>query len=72
MKGFTKFSWKRALGISGAKNRMSRAIRVLLTKSGRERKFGKKFVDFVGTLYTYGNQNNTNIKKKKKRENFVL
>ncbi|MCX5888251.1 MAG: hypothetical protein NTY36_02220 [Deltaproteobacteria bacterium] len=34
------FSWKRALGISAAKARLSRKIGVPLTRSGRQRKFG--------------------------------
>jgi hypothetical protein len=35
------FSWKRAIGISAAKGRLSRAIGVPLTRSGRERKVGR-------------------------------
>lgn len=35
------FSWKRAVGISGMKNRISRKIGIPLTKSGRERKVGR-------------------------------
>ena len=35
------FSWKRLLGISAAKSRISRSIGVPLTKSGRERKIGR-------------------------------
>jgi len=38
--GFS-FSWKRALGISGMKNRISRKIGIPLTKGGRERKLGR-------------------------------
>jgi hypothetical protein len=34
------FSWKRALGVSTAKSKLSRAIGVPLTKQGRQRKFG--------------------------------
>lgn len=34
------FSWKRALGISAAKARLSRKIGIPLTRSGRERKLG--------------------------------
>lgn len=37
------FSWKRALGISGIKNRISRQIGIPLTKSGRDQKFGRYF-----------------------------
>jgi hypothetical protein len=35
------FSWKRALGVSAAKGRLSRAIGVPLTKQGRQRKYGR-------------------------------
>ncbi len=38
--GFS-FSWKRALGISAAKARVSRAIGIPLTKQGRQRKYGQ-------------------------------
>lgn len=35
------FSWKRATGITRAKSKISRAIGIPLTKSGRQRKVGK-------------------------------
>jgi hypothetical protein len=35
------FSWKRALGISAAKARLSRKIGIPLTKSGRQRMAGR-------------------------------
>ncbi len=35
------FSWKRLLGISAMKSRISRKIGVPLTRSGRQRKLGK-------------------------------
>lgn len=35
------FSWKRFVGISAAKSRISRAIGIPLTKSGRQRKIGR-------------------------------
>lgn len=38
--GFS-FSWKRALGISGMKNRISRKTGIPLTRSGRQRKVGR-------------------------------
>jgi len=38
--GFS-FSWKRALGISAAKARLSRQIGIPLTRSGRQRKIGR-------------------------------
>jgi hypothetical protein len=40
MRGFS-FSWKRALGISSAKARLSREIGIPLTSSGRQRKIGR-------------------------------
>lgn len=43
------FSWKRALGISAAKSRISRATGVPLTKSGRQRKLGAMLTGKVGT-----------------------
>ena len=35
------FSWKRAVGISGMKNSISRKTGIPLTKSGRQRKVGR-------------------------------
>ncbi len=35
------FSWKRALGITKAKQRISRATGIPLTKAARQRKIGK-------------------------------
>jgi len=35
------FSWKRAVGISGLKNKISRKTGVPLTRSGRQRKVGR-------------------------------
>ena len=35
------FSWKRAVGISSAKSKLSRKIGIPLTRSGRQRKMGK-------------------------------
>lgn len=35
------FSWKRALGVTKAKQKISRATGVPMTKSGRQRKVGK-------------------------------
>ncbi|MGE0269371.1 MAG: hypothetical protein AB7S78_13055 [Candidatus Omnitrophota bacterium] len=45
--GFS-FSWKRALGISAAKGKISRKIGIPLTKSGRERKLGRMILEFFG------------------------
>lgn len=38
--GFS-FSWKRAVGISAAKARVSRATGIPLTRAGRQRKVGR-------------------------------
>ena len=35
------FSWKRAVGLTAAKSKISRTIKVPLTRSGRQRKLGK-------------------------------
>jgi hypothetical protein len=39
--GLGGFSWKRAVGLSAAKARLSRRIGIPFTKSGRQRKIGK-------------------------------
>lgn len=45
--GFS-FSWRRAIGASAAKARLSRAIGVPLTRSGRERKVGRLVTSWFG------------------------
>lgn len=40
MPNYGGFSWKRLLGISAAKARISRSIGIPLTRSGRQRKLG--------------------------------
>ena len=35
------FSWRRLLGVSAAKSRISRTIGIPLTRSGRQRKLGR-------------------------------
>lgn len=37
------FSWKRALGITKAKRKISKATGIPTTKAGRQRKLGKLF-----------------------------
>lgn len=37
------FSWKRALGVSKAKRKISKATGIPTTKSGRQKKLGKLF-----------------------------
>lgn len=44
----TSFSWKRALGISALKGKISKAIGVPLTESGREKKIGSTLLKGVG------------------------
>ena len=41
------YSLKRALGISGIKNRVSRQIGIPLTKSGLERKIGRLIISVL-------------------------
>jgi hypothetical protein len=53
--GFS-FSWKRALGLSSAKGKISRAIGIPLTKSGRQRKAGRLLGDLAGTALLAGTQ----------------
>jgi hypothetical protein len=44
--GFS-FSWKRLLGISGIKSKISRKTGVPLTKSGLERKIGRIIINML-------------------------
>ena len=44
--GFS-FSWKRLLGISALKNKISRKTGVPLTKGGIERKIGRVIINFL-------------------------
>lgn len=46
MRGLS-FSWKRALGISAAKARISRGIGIPLTKGARERKVGRAVISLL-------------------------
>jgi len=45
--GFS-FSWKRALGISALKGKVSKKIGVPLTQEGRERKLGRFLFKLLG------------------------
>jgi len=51
--GFS-FSWKRALGLSAAKGKLSRLIGIPLTKSGRQRKAGRLLGDLAGSALIAG------------------
>ena len=44
------FSWRRALGVSALKGKISRQIGVPLTKGGRERKVGRIALGLIGRL----------------------
>ena len=48
------FSWKRAIGISAAKGRLSRQIGIPLTRSGRQRKVGRGFGCAVPLAFLIG------------------
>ena len=48
------FSWKRAVGITRAKNKISRATGIPLTKSGRQRKIGKMVTGGSGCVLVLG------------------
>lgn len=41
MANYGGFSWRRFVGISAFKSKISRTIGIPLTRSGRQRKFGK-------------------------------
>jgi hypothetical protein len=47
--GFS-FSWKKALGISSAKQKIARATGIPTTKSGRQRKVGRMLGCLIPTL----------------------
>ena len=48
------FSWKRLLGISAMKSRISRSIGVPLTRSGRQRKLGRALGCLIHVLILAG------------------
>ena len=47
------FSWKRALGVTKAKNRISRATGIPWTKSGRQQKVGRMMTGGGCALYLF-------------------
>jgi len=49
--GFS-FSWKRALGISSAKQKFARQTGIPTTKSGLERKVGRGLLSLLGSLFS--------------------
>ena len=48
------FSWRRAVGISAAKGKISRMIHIPLTRAGRERKLGRWMSHGLGCLVVIG------------------
>jgi hypothetical protein len=48
------FSWRRAVGISAAKGKISRWIHIPLSRSGRERKLGRWVSHGLGCLIMLG------------------
>jgi hypothetical protein len=44
------FSWRRAVGLSALKGKISRFIHIPLTRSGLERKVGRFFTHGLGCL----------------------
>ena len=49
--GFS-FSWKRALGVSAAKQRLARQTEIPTTESGLERKVGRGIISLLLSLFT--------------------
>ncbi|KTD11516.1 hypothetical protein Lgra_0974 [Legionella gratiana] len=45
------FSWKRLIGISALKAKISRKIGIPLTQSGRQRKLGALIIKFLRTIF---------------------
>ncbi len=48
------FSWKRLIGISALKAKISRKIGIPLTKSGRERKLGALIIKYLRLYFLEG------------------
>ena len=48
------FSWKRAVGISAAKGKLSRQLGIPLTRSGRQRKTGRELGCAVPIVFLIG------------------
>ena len=44
------FSWKRFIGLSALKAKISRTIGIPLTQSGRERKVGALIINFLRSI----------------------
>jgi hypothetical protein len=48
------FSWKRALGITGAKQRLARRTGIPVTKQGMQRKIGASLLSVLLSLFSGG------------------
>jgi hypothetical protein len=48
------FSWRRAIGLSRLKSKVSHKTGIPLTKSGRQRKFGRIMMHFMGWVIVAG------------------
>lgn len=48
------YSWKRAIGISSAKQRISRKTGIPMTKGGMERKIGSLVIKLITSLLSGG------------------
>ena len=48
--GFS-FSWKRALGVTSAKQKFARQTGIPTTKSGMERKVGRSIIGLIISLF---------------------
>jgi len=65
------FSWKRLLGISGLKTKISRKTGIPLTKGGFERKVGRTIIKTIENLITdKTDKTNKNYKTKNKVNNY--
>jgi hypothetical protein len=49
--GFS-FSWKRALGVSSAKQKFARSTGIPTTKSGMERKVGRSLINLLFGIFS--------------------
>ncbi len=65
--GFS-FSWKRALGLSSAKGKLSRFIGIPLTKSGRQRKAGRLLGNLADLALIAGTQMSLNAASAKSKQ----
>lgn len=58
------FSWKKFIGISAFKSRISRYIGIPLTRSGRQRKLGSLVEKFIFSLFGLNSRQKNKTKPK--------